>query len=219
VHEHPFPCRARLLIAPPRAAGAGISEGMLSGCCGALGEQTRRQLYIIRTSGARLLSLINDVMDAAVLRRDSLVLKQEKVGTASVTKLGAAGQTGGERCVWNVLTPPSPRPTRSMQVCIMHVVNGHSFSDKLGAAGQTGGERCVWNVLTPPSPRPTRSMQVCIMHVVDDVLDLTRSLVNPDVELQNRVTPDLLVLGDTGRIVQVSAGASVMCCARPAPRL
>jgi hypothetical protein len=148
---------------------------MLSGCCGALGEQTRRQLYIIRTSGARLLSLINDVMDAAVLRRDSLVLKQEKVGTASVTKLGAAGQTGGERC--------------------------------------------VWNVLTPPSPRPTRSMQVCIMHVVDDVLDLTRSLVNPDVELQNRVTPDLLVLGDTGRIVQVSAGASVMCCARPAPRL
>ena len=69
----------RVLLLPLRAVGAGISEGMLSGCCGALGEQTRRQLYIIRTSGARLLSLINDVMDAAVLRRNALVLKQEQV--------------------------------------------------------------------------------------------------------------------------------------------
>lgn len=39
----------------------------------------RRQLFIVRTSGARLLALINDVMDAATLRQHRLVLKQEKL--------------------------------------------------------------------------------------------------------------------------------------------
>lgn len=57
----------------------GISEGMLSGCCGVLPEGVRRQIYIIRTSGARLLALINDVMDAAALRQNKLVLKSERV--------------------------------------------------------------------------------------------------------------------------------------------
>lgn len=63
---------------------AGISEGMLSGCCGVLHEGVRRQIYIIRTSGARLLALINDVMDAAALRQNKLVLKQEQVRSISV---------------------------------------------------------------------------------------------------------------------------------------
>jgi len=57
----------------------GISEGMLSGCCGIMPEQVRHQICIIRTSGARLLALINDVMDAAALRQNKLVLKQEVV--------------------------------------------------------------------------------------------------------------------------------------------
>ena len=57
----------------------GISEGMLSGCVGVLPEAVRRQIYIIRTSGARLLALINDVMDAAALRQHRLVLKKERV--------------------------------------------------------------------------------------------------------------------------------------------
>jgi signal transduction histidine kinase len=35
-------------------------------------------MYIVRTSGARLLALINDVMDAAALRQHRLVLKQER---------------------------------------------------------------------------------------------------------------------------------------------
>lgn len=100
----------------------GISEGLLSGCCGLLSESVRRQVYIVRTSGARLLNLINDVMDAASLRHSKLVLKQERV------------------------------------------------------------------VLRP---------------VVDDVLDLTRSIVDVRVELQNAISPDIAVLGDTGRIVQV----------------
>jgi hypothetical protein len=42
----------------------------------------RRQIYIIRTSGARLLALINDVMDAAALRQNKLVLKQEVVSAS-----------------------------------------------------------------------------------------------------------------------------------------
>lgn len=39
----------------------------------------RKQLFIVRTSGARLLALINDVMDAATLRQRRLVLKQERL--------------------------------------------------------------------------------------------------------------------------------------------
>lgn len=57
----------------------GISEGMLSGCCGVLSESVRRQIYIVRTSGARLLSLVNDVMDAAALRQQQLVLQCETI--------------------------------------------------------------------------------------------------------------------------------------------
>jgi len=61
------------------APHAGISEGLLAGSCGQLADKLRRQVYIIRTSGARLLALINDVMDAAALRNHKLVLKQETV--------------------------------------------------------------------------------------------------------------------------------------------
>lgn len=58
---------------------AGISEGLLANCCGPLSETVRKQLFIVRTSGARLLALINDVMDAATLRQARLVLKQERL--------------------------------------------------------------------------------------------------------------------------------------------
>jgi signal transduction histidine kinase len=57
-----------------------------------LAVQVRRQIYIIRTSGARLLALINDVMDAAALRQNKLVLKQEPV-----SEPGAAGVKEGAR--------------------------------------------------------------------------------------------------------------------------
>lgn len=42
-----------------------------------------------------------------------------------------------------------------------------------------------------------------LRHVVDDVLDLTRSLVDTEVQLVNLVPPRMLVVGDSGRIVQV----------------
>jgi len=38
------------------------------------------KVYIIRTSGARLLALINDVMDAVALRQNRLVLQRGRVG-------------------------------------------------------------------------------------------------------------------------------------------
>lgn len=47
-------------------------------------ESVRRQIYIVRTSGARLLALINDVMDAAALRQHRLVLKQERLDLRQV---------------------------------------------------------------------------------------------------------------------------------------
>jgi signal transduction histidine kinase len=62
-----------------RCLPAGISEGLLANCCGPLSESVRKQLFIVRTSGARLLALINDVMDAATLRQHRLVLKQERL--------------------------------------------------------------------------------------------------------------------------------------------
>lgn len=57
-------------------------------CSSPLLAQVRRQIYIIRTSGARLLALINDVMDAAALRQNKLVLKQEAVGGLWLCKKG-----------------------------------------------------------------------------------------------------------------------------------
>lgn len=45
--------------------------------------------------------------------------------------------------------------------------------------------------------------QVLLRHIVDDVLDLTRSLVDAEVGLYNDVPHRLMVRGDTGRIVQV----------------
>lgn len=78
VHAWPLLPVCRL---PPRPHphSAGISEGLLANCCGPLSESVRKQLFIVRTSGARLLALINDVMDAATLRQRRLVLKQERL--------------------------------------------------------------------------------------------------------------------------------------------
>lgn len=39
--------------------------------------------------------------------------------------------------------------------------------------------------------------------LVDDVLDLTRSLVDSSVDLRNNVPPGMVVAGDAGRIVQI----------------
>jgi signal transduction histidine kinase len=44
----------------------------------------RKQLFVVRTSGARLLALINDVMDAATLRQHKLLLKQERLDLRQV---------------------------------------------------------------------------------------------------------------------------------------
>ncbi len=60
----------------------------------------------------------------------------------------------------------------------------------------------------PTDPTPSASCQVVLRHVVDDVLDLTRSLVDTEVQLVNLVPPRMLVVGDSGRIVQVGTGGA-----------
>ncbi|KAG1673965.1 hypothetical protein FOA52_015721 [Chlamydomonas sp. UWO 241] len=100
----------------------GISEALLSGSSGVLSEDMRRQVYIVRTSGARLLLLVNDVMDAASLSSNTLVLKMEHVQLRSL---------------------------------------------------------------------------------VNDVMDLTLTLLDPNVDLVNNVPPEILVHADYARVVQV----------------
>jgi len=57
----------------------GLSEALMSNLCGAVDDKVHHQLHIIRTSGLRLLALINDIMDAAALRRSQLFVKSEPV--------------------------------------------------------------------------------------------------------------------------------------------
>lgn len=65
----------------------GLSDGLLNDGCGVLAAEVRRQVQIIRTSGLRLLALINDIMDAAALRHSQLVLKQEIVAVRFPSRL------------------------------------------------------------------------------------------------------------------------------------
>eukprot|EP00955_Chlamydomonas_euryale_P006436 68194-Chlamydomonas_euryale.AAC.1 len=56
---------------------AGITESLLGGSCGSLMPDVRHQMYIIRTSGARLLTLLNDIIDLNSLSQQTLTLSQE----------------------------------------------------------------------------------------------------------------------------------------------
>jgi signal transduction histidine kinase len=132
------------------------------------------QVYIIRTSGARLLALINDVMDAAALRQNRLVLARGRVAlralvgdvvdlTRSLVRGGwvwwlwglacrrVAGTAGGARGHRRHSLPPTWLP----------------FDPRLTTA--------------PPPPRQAE----------------------PDVQITNLVPSDLFVCADAARLVQV----------------
>jgi signal transduction histidine kinase len=47
----------------------GLSEAMLVGSCGQLSENVMKTLTTIKNSGLRLLNLINDILDAASMRK------------------------------------------------------------------------------------------------------------------------------------------------------
>ena len=57
----------------------GLSDIMLSGACGEMTDRQVKNLNTIKTSGARLLNLINDILDAAAMRERKLVIKQQKL--------------------------------------------------------------------------------------------------------------------------------------------
>ncbi len=113
---------------------------MLSGSCGVLPEAVRRQVYVVRTSGARLLSLINDVLDVTALQHARLVLHPQRVllrrlvddvldvARALVCLSSRAGENGWGRelkgldfgfgrslapcCYWPTVQPSCPRAAR-----------------------------------------------------------------------------------------------------------
>ena len=59
----------------------GLSDALLIGSCGDISESVRRTLNTIKTSGARLLNLINDILDASAMRHVSVMrgLSQDAV--------------------------------------------------------------------------------------------------------------------------------------------
>ncbi|GAX76579.1 hypothetical protein CEUSTIGMA_g4025.t1 [Chlamydomonas eustigma] len=57
----------------------GLSEGILVGSCGNVPETAKKTIATIKTSGSRLLNLINDILDAASFRMGKLLVKHEKV--------------------------------------------------------------------------------------------------------------------------------------------
>ncbi len=50
----------------------GLSDAILSGTSGQCDPQVTKNVTVIKTSGARLLNLINDILDAAAMRQVSL---------------------------------------------------------------------------------------------------------------------------------------------------
>ncbi len=47
----------------------GLSEALIMGSCGTVNEAAVKTITTIKTSGARLLNLINDILDAASMRQ------------------------------------------------------------------------------------------------------------------------------------------------------
>ncbi|PNW86121.1 hypothetical protein CHLRE_02g074150v5 [Chlamydomonas reinhardtii] len=62
----------------------GLSDALLVGSCGEINDQALKTITTIKTSGARLLNLINDILDAASMRKGKLTIKHEKVNLKRV---------------------------------------------------------------------------------------------------------------------------------------
>jgi len=57
----------------------GLSDIMLTGSCGPITDRQKKNIATIKTSGSRLLNLINSILDAASMREKRLVIKHQKV--------------------------------------------------------------------------------------------------------------------------------------------
>lgn len=62
----------------------GLSDALLVGSCGEINDQALKTITTIKTSGARLLNLINDILDAASMRKVGL----DGVGAAGGARVG-----------------------------------------------------------------------------------------------------------------------------------
>jgi len=160
--------------------------------------QVRQQICIIRTSGARLLALINDIMDAAALRHNKLVLKQETVVLRHVVEdvldLTRSLVSPSVSCVVAACDGRSV----SWNKCILPQ---HVVEDVLDLTRSLACIFCIicvlvrrpWSCTTPSLSRLTCLPECCIYVCAGAQA----------VELRNTVSPRITVLGDTGRIVQV----------------
>ncbi|MEW5298365.1 MAG: hypothetical protein WDW36_001497 [Sanguina aurantia] len=57
----------------------GLSDVLLAGTCGEPSESMTKTINTIKTSGSRLLNLINDILDAASIHQGKLTIKHEKI--------------------------------------------------------------------------------------------------------------------------------------------
>ena len=112
----------------------GLSEALLA--AGALQGSNARSLGAIRNSGMRLLALVNDVLDAAAMKRGTLTVQRKKVNLSKliddVIELTEALLSPGVRLVTRVsaLTPLAiGDPQRLVQVMYNLVGNACKFTD------------------------------------------------------------------------------------------
>ena len=112
----------------------GLSEALLA--AGALQGSNARSLGAIRNSGMRLLALVNDVLDAAAMKRGTLTVQRKKVNLSKliddVIELTEALLSPGVRLVTRVsaLTPLAiGDPQRLVQVMYNLVGNACKVTD------------------------------------------------------------------------------------------
>jgi signal transduction histidine kinase len=113
----------------------GLSEALLA--AGALQGSNARSLGAIRNSGMRLLALVNDVLDAAAMKRGTLTVQRKKVNLSKliddVIELTEALLSPGVRLVTRVsaMTPlVIGDPQRLVQVMYNLVGNACKFTDE-----------------------------------------------------------------------------------------
>lgn len=64
----------------------GLSDGLLQGAWGGVTDTQREPLLAVLCSGRRLLTLINDILDAASIRQGKLVVQSAPVDIAEVAQ-------------------------------------------------------------------------------------------------------------------------------------
>jgi len=64
----------------------GLSDALIIGSCGEVNDKVLKTISTIKTSGSRLLNLVNDILDAASMRKGKLAVKHEKVNLYKIVE-------------------------------------------------------------------------------------------------------------------------------------